>query len=221
MRMADVSNGQSLNESYLRAKEALRRADAGVASAIGDGRIPPGQRPVERMVAMPSIIADYPHVPKSEWNLRVFGEVASEREYDWDAVRLLPIREYEVDFHCVTHWSKLGQKFSGVPFRAFVDVVNPAETVKYVIFECADGYTTNVPYDELLEHEAFLALRMDGEDIEDRYGGPARMVIPHLYGWKSAKHVIGIRFQAQDEPGFWETRGYHNHGDAFREERYS
>lgn len=219
--MTEEPDNRPLNESYLRAKETLRRADRSVTPASGDGRIPPGQRPVERMVAMPSIIADYPHVPKSEWKLRVFGEVASEREYDWDAVRSLPVREYEVDFHCVTHWSKLGQKFSGVPFRVFVDAVNPAETVRHVIFECADGYTTNVPYDELLEHEAFLAFRMDGEDIEDRYGGPARMVIPHLYGWKSAKHVIGIRFQAQDEPGFWETRGYHNHGDAFREERYA
>lgn len=219
--MTEEPHDQPLNESYLRAKDNLRRADAGVASASGDGRIPPGQRLVEGMVAMPSIIASYPHVPKSEWKLRVYGEVTSEREYDWDTVRSLPIREYEVDFHCVTHWSKLGQKFSGVPFRDFVDAVKPSETVKHVIFECADGYTTNVPYDELLTHEAFLALRMDGEDIEDRYGGPARMVIPHLYGWKSAKHLVGIRFQMQDEPGFWETRGYHNHGDVFREERYS
>ena len=219
--MTEESDNHSLNESYLRAKEVLRRADASVAPASGDGRIPPGQRLVERMVAMPPIIADYPHIPQSEWKLRVFGEVAHEREYDWNGIRKFPVVEYEIDFHCVTHWSKLGQKFSGVPFRSIAEAAGPLDRVEHVIFECADGYTTNVPYGELLEHEAFLALRMDGEDIEDRYGGPARMVIPHLYGWKSAKHVIGIRFQSQDEPGFWETRGYHNHGDAFREERYS
>jgi DMSO/TMAO reductase YedYZ molybdopterin-dependent catalytic subunit len=132
----------------------------------------------------------------------------------------LPQEKFIVDFHCVTHWSKLDQGFVGVALAEIFKLVRPKPSAKFVIFEGYDGYTTNVSMAELKNNSAFIAVKMDGKEIEDRFGGPARVVIPHLYAWKSAKFIKAIRFQEKDEPGFWETRGYHNHGDPWKEERY-
>jgi len=202
--------GDELENSYIRAKRDHKK-----------DRLPPGQRETPAMVAMPPITSDYPHIEKKDWRLKVYGEVAQPQDWNWEEFLKLPSTEYKIDFHCVTHWSKLDQEFTGVALAEIIKVAAPKASAKFVIFECADGYTTNVSLKELQENVAFIAFQMDGQDIPDKFGGPARVVIPHLYAWKSAKFLTTIRFQTEDEPGFWETRGYHNHGDPWQEERYS
>lgn len=209
---------QELNERYIKAK--LRLTHLKTPRPTGKG-LPPGQHEVPAMVAMPPITPDYPRVPTTKWKLRVYGEVEQPMEWNYDSFLKLPQQEYRIDFHCVTTWSKLGQQFRGVPFAEIAKAVQPKPTVRHVIFECNDGYTTNVVYQELQSQTAFIATLMDGKEIESRYGGPIRAVIPHLYGWKSAKFLKGIRFQERDEPGFWEVRGYHNHAGPWTEERFS
>lgn len=140
---------------------------------------------------------------------------------DWEEFIKLPQKNYKIDFHCVTSWSRLDQEFEGIDFLNVIEAASPKPEALYVIFECYDGYTTNLALRELKENTAFVAIKMDGQEIEDKFGGPARVVIPHLYAWKSAKFLKAIRFEKNDEPGFWETRGYHNHGDPWKEERYS
>ncbi len=212
------------NEPYIKEREDLVKKESGRkhrAVPKKKGKLPPGQKPVPEMIAMPSIIDRYPLIMKRIWRLRVYGSVNNEMEWNWREFLRLGQKDYTVDFHCVTHWTKLGQSFRGIPFKEIVNVVRPKPEAKFVIFECVDGYTTNVPLQELLKNDSFVAVAMDGRDIEDRFGGPARAVIPHLYGWKSAKFLKAIRFEPEDEPGFWETRGYHNHGDPWKEERYA
>jgi len=123
-----------------------------------------------------------------------------------------------VDFHCVTKWSKLDQNFTGVDFRRIVEQVVPTDAAKYIIFEGYDNYTTNLILDEVINGVCIIATKMDGKEIDPKYGGPVRAVVPQLYGWKSAKFLSGIRFASKDEPGFWESLGYHNHGDPWLEE---
>lgn len=213
---------EQLNERYLKAKKRFTQLPAKpISSKLNTRGLPPGQYEVPGMVAMPPITLRYPHVPKEEWSLKVYGEVATEMKWNWEAFAKLPHQEFQIDFHCVTRWSKFGQAFVGVAFEEIVRVVQPTELAQFVIFECSDGYTTNVPLMELAENVCFIATSMDGDEIPDRYGGPVRAVIPHLYGWKSAKFLKAIRFQKKDEPGFWEVRGYHNHADPWTEERFS
>lgn len=219
-RMA--KNQQPLNERYLKAKKRFTTLPAKpYPTTLTNKGLPPGQYEVPSMVAMPPITLRYPHVSKEQWSLRVYGEVAKEIKWNWDEFLKFPQQEFRIDFHCVTRWSKFDQVFVGVPFAAIVEAVQPTKQAQFVIFECNDGYTTNVPFAELNENVCFIATSMNGKEIPDRYGGPVRAVIPHLYGWKSAKFLSAIRFQANDEPGFWEVRGYHNHADPWTEERFS
>lgn len=212
-----------INKNYIAAKEKAARIKAGKLqkTLAPSQRIPPGQRVVEHMVAMAPITFTYPVISRDAWRIRAYGEVEKEEEWNWEEFINLKEEEKMVDFHCVTAWSKLGQHFTGVDFKKIVAQVKPKPNVRYVIFECYDGYTTNLVYEELLHRVCFIATKMDGADIPPKYGGPARVVVPHLYGWKSAKFVKAIRFSDKDEPGFWETRGYHNHANPWQEERYS
>jgi len=213
---------KEFNESYINARRELVRLDKNKKPPReGRDRLPPGQFEKDRMVAMPPITSDYPRIGKSDWRLRIYGSVKNEKELDWNDFLKLPSEKYIIDFHCVTHWSKLSQKFTGVPFEEILKLARPLASTKFVIFECYDGYTTNLNLRELKENICFIAFEMDGKDIETKFGGPARVIIPHLYAWKSAKFLKAIRFQEKDEPGFWESRGYHNHGDPWKEERYS
>ncbi len=215
---------KDLNNSYINAKKhasELLKNRGQVSSGVSVSKLPPHQRLVSAMVAMPPIVSKYPHVEKSEWGLYLYGNVENETHLNWKTFLELPSKDYEVDFHCVTSWSKLGQSFTGVNFCEMIKLCSPRESTRFVIFESYDGYTTNVSYKELQDKLCFIAFKMDGSDIVDKYGGPVRAVIPHLYGWKSAKHLKAIRFSEVDELGFWEVRGYHNHGDPWKEERYS
>jgi DMSO/TMAO reductase YedYZ molybdopterin-dependent catalytic subunit len=121
----------------------------------------------------------------------------------------------------VTTWSKFDIRWGGVRFVDLIEFVKPTPNAKYVIAESSDGYTTNNPLEEMLDENILLAYELDGAPLPREHGGPVRVIIPHLYAWKGAKFLKGLRFQAEDEPGFWETRGYHNHGDPWKEERYS
>jgi DMSO/TMAO reductase YedYZ molybdopterin-dependent catalytic subunit len=132
----------------------------------------------------------------------------------------LPHTQITVDIHCVTKWSKLDTVWEGISFDALLEAAGLEPPTAYVMAFCDGGYTTNVPVADLRKGKAMVALRDGGADLAPEHGGPARLLVPHLYFWKSAKWVRGLRFMESDEPGFWETHGYHIYGDPWREQRY-
>jgi DMSO/TMAO reductase YedYZ molybdopterin-dependent catalytic subunit len=155
----------------------------------------------------------------SEYRLRVHGEV--EAPFELTLAELTKLGgEHSVDVHCVTGWSVLGARFRGVELRALAERARPKSSARHVIFEAAHGYTANMRLNEALRPRVLVATSLEGQALPRAHGGPLRAVVPDLYFWKSAKWLEGIRFVSQDEPGYWETRGYHNHGDPWREERY-
>ncbi|WP_431311835.1 molybdopterin-dependent oxidoreductase [Pseudolysinimonas kribbensis] len=154
----------------------------------------------------------------ADWSFTVATETGS-RTWGWDEFLALGVEDVTVDIHCVTHWSKLGMAWRGVPLDAiFAEVETQYD---YVMAQSFGGYTTNVPLDELLDGQSWIAIEADGEPLSPEHGGPARLLVPHLYFWKSAKWIAGLRAMPDDGPGFWEQNGYHLHGDPWREERYS
>ena len=138
--------------------------------------------------------------------------------WDWAGLQALPQDEPTVDLHCVTRWSKLATAWRGVSLDTLLADVETA--ADYVLISSYGGYTTNVPLEDLLDGKAWIAHEYDGEPLAAEHGGPARLLVPHLYLWKSAKWVRGLTLSLEDEPGFWETAGYHNYGDPWREQRY-
>lgn len=159
-----------------------------------------------------------PRVPTDTWEFTVTTEQGAEHRWDWAGLHALPFEEFTVDLHCVTRWSKLATTWEGVSLDTLLaDVDTVAE---HALVHSYGGYTTNLPLEDLLEGRAWVATRYDGEDLEPEHGGPARLLVPHLYLWKSAKWVRGITLGHADYPGFWETSGYHNYGDPWREQRY-
>jgi DMSO/TMAO reductase YedYZ molybdopterin-dependent catalytic subunit len=159
-----------------------------------------------------------PRTRLEDWSLTLDGAVDSSRSWTWDEFRALPAEDVTVDIHCVTKWSKLGTTWRGVSLDTLLAETETA--ADYAMVHGYGGYTTNVPMEDLLDGKAWIAYRFDGEDLTPEHGGPARMLIPHLYFWKSAKWVNGIQMLPEDEPGFWEEAGYHMYGDPWREQRY-
>ncbi|RMF81625.1 MAG: sulfite oxidase-like oxidoreductase [Chloroflexi bacterium] len=182
------------------------------------GRMPPGQSLTNRFPVM--MAGPIPHVDTASWELRVFGEVEHEMRWSWEAFLALPTVTVTVDVHCVTRWSKFDTVWEGVLFRDFVELFSVKDTAKHVIAHCDYGYTTNVPIEDMMKDDVLLAYKYDGKPLEPEHGFPVRTLVPHLYFWKSAKHLRGLEFSAVDKPGFWENAGYHNYGDPFKEERY-
>jgi DMSO/TMAO reductase YedYZ molybdopterin-dependent catalytic subunit len=160
-----------------------------------------------------------PHVPLEEWELTIDDGKNVLRQWTWNAFRELPTENAMVDIHCVTRWSKLGTEWEGVSLDTLLDGI--ADDASFALVRSYGGYTTNVPLEDLMDGQAWIAFRFDGEDLEPEHGGPARLLVPHLYFWKSAKWVRGITLLDHDEPGFWEGYGYHIYGDPWREQRYS
>jgi DMSO/TMAO reductase YedYZ molybdopterin-dependent catalytic subunit len=159
-----------------------------------------------------------PKIPLDRWHFSIVTETGEKRTWDWAEFTALPAEEFTVDIHCVTKWSKLGTSWKGVSLDTlFEDVETAAD---YVMAHSYGGYTTNVPMEDLLDGKAWIAYEYDGEPLHPEHGGPARLVIPHLYFWKSAKWVDQLRMMHEDEPGFWEAGGYHMYGDPWREQRY-
>jgi DMSO/TMAO reductase YedYZ molybdopterin-dependent catalytic subunit len=138
--------------------------------------------------------------------------------WTWEEFRALPREMFTVDIHCVTKWSKLDTNWTGVSIDTLLDGIET--TAEYVLAFCDGGYTTNVPLDDLRGGKAWVAYEYDSEPLEPEHGGPARLLVPHLYFWKSAKWIRGLELRDDDEPGFWERYGYHNYGDPWREQRY-
>ena len=183
---------------------------------VDPARVPPGQyvtRDFPVLSAGPT-----PHTPLDQWSFRIGGAVAQERRWSWDELLALPSETVTRDIHCVTKWSKLDTTWKGVSLDTLLDGADPFGA--YVTAYCDGGYTTNLPLEDVMDGRAWIAYEYDGEPLEDEHGGPARLLVPHLYFWKSAKWVRGINVTEEDEPGFWEGYGYHNYGDPWREQRY-
>jgi DMSO/TMAO reductase YedYZ molybdopterin-dependent catalytic subunit len=179
-------------------------------------RVPPGQYVTDDFPVLSA--GPTPHTSLDDWDLTITGEVDGLRRWSWDEFRALPSEPVTVDIHCVTKWSKLDSEWEGVPLDTLLDGVDT--TAEYVVAFCDGGYTTNLPLEDLTDGKAWIAFVFDGEPLDPEHGGPARLLVPHLYFWKSAKWVRGLRLAATDEPGFWEQNGYHNYGDPWKEQRY-
>lgn len=180
-----------------------------------DPRIPPGQTLVRDWPVLSA--GATPDIAPEDWSFSIRTE-SGLHTWSWDEVHALGVEDVTVDIHCVTHWTKLDMPWRGVPLdRLFADVET---SLDFCTVHSFGGYTTNVPLDELLDGQSWIAFEADGEPLNPEHGGPARLLVPHLYFWKSAKWVRGIVMQAEDEPGFWENAGYNMHGDPWKEERY-
>jgi DMSO/TMAO reductase YedYZ molybdopterin-dependent catalytic subunit len=180
-------------------------------------RLPPGQY-LER--GFPVLSAGpTPRTPLDRWDFSIEGQVAHPKRWTWDELRALPHESVTVDIHCVTKWSKLDTHWEGVSIDTLLAQVE--SEADYVIAFCDGGYTTNLPRDEVTGGKAWIVTEYEGAPLPREHGGPARLLVPHLYFWKSAKWVRGLRLFDEDEPGFWESLGYHNLGDPWKEQRYA
>jgi DMSO/TMAO reductase YedYZ molybdopterin-dependent catalytic subunit len=178
-------------------------------------RIPPGQHLVDDFPVLSA--GPTPHTPLDEWTFTIQGG-AEPASWTWDEFQALPSEEVTTDIHCVTKWSKLDTVWRGVSLDTLLGLVE--HDAGYLLAYCDGGYTTNLPLEHVTDGKAWIAYDYDGEALEPEHGGPARMLVPHLYFWKSAKWIRGFRLQDEDEPGFWESNGYHILGDPWQEQRY-
>jgi len=181
-------------------------------------RLPPGQRLVQTWPVL-DIGAD-PGVSQHDWSLEISGLVENPLVWKWDAFATQPQRDFVSDIHCVTAWSRFDNRWRGVSMRHVLDLVRPAPQARFVVQHSFDGYTTNVPLEYFAADDVLLAHQWEGTPLSREHGGPARVILPKLYLWKSAKWLAKLEFVADDRAGFWETRGYHMRGDPWTEERY-
>jgi DMSO/TMAO reductase YedYZ molybdopterin-dependent catalytic subunit len=185
--------------------------------SAADVKLPPGQYLTTDFPVLSA--GPTPNVPLDRWELVIDDGSNVLKRWNWKSFRELPTENFTVDLHCVTRWSKLGTYWEGVSLDTlFANVKTDAE---YALVRSYGDYTTNLPLDDLLNKQAWIAFGYDDEDLAPEHGGPARLLVPHLYLWKSAKWVRGITLMHEDNPGFWESLGYHNYGDPWREQRYS
>jgi DMSO/TMAO reductase YedYZ molybdopterin-dependent catalytic subunit len=182
-----------------------------------DVDLPPGQYLTEDFPVLSA--GPTPRINLDTWQFTVTSEAGQRVGWTWPELRALPSETVTVDLHCVTRWSKLGTRWEGVPVSTLLADVDTA--ADFAMVHSYGGYTTNLPLEDLLDGRAWVAYRYDGQELAPQHGGPARLLVPHLYLWKSAKWVRGIELMHEDSPGFWEGAGYHNYGDPWREQRYS
>jgi DMSO/TMAO reductase YedYZ molybdopterin-dependent catalytic subunit len=183
---------------------------------VDPARLPPGQY-AER--GFPVLSAGpTPRTPLAEWSFAIGGAVGNGRSWTWDELLALPSETVTVDIHCVTKWSKFDTTWRGVSVDTLLEGTEPWG--EYVVAWCDGGYTTNLPLADVTGGKAWIAYEYEGEPLDPEHGGPARLLVPHLYFWKSAKWVRGLSVSPDDEPGFWEQNGYHNRGDPWKEQRY-
>ncbi|GAA3661959.1 sulfite oxidase-like oxidoreductase [Lentzea roselyniae] len=181
-----------------------------------DVQLPPGQYLTEDFPVLTA--GPTPRVPTDRWELTIGTEAGEKHTWSWQQLMELPAEKITTDIHCVTKWSKLRTRWKGVSLDVLLEDVETA--ADFALVHSYGGYTTNLPLEDLLDGQAWIAYRFDDDDLTPEHGGPARLLVPHLYFWKSAKWVRGIQLLLEDEPGFWETAGYHDHGDPWREQRY-
>jgi DMSO/TMAO reductase YedYZ molybdopterin-dependent catalytic subunit len=200
-----------MNDFVSRAFTGRRRVPPELAA-----RLPPGQY-LES--AFPVLTAGpTPNVAPGEWRFSIDGMVSSTREWSWQSFGELPFEDVPCDIHCVTKWSKLDTSFRGVSLDMLLAQAGPRGG--YVMAHSYGGYTTNLAIEDLVDGKAWVVTEHEGAPLPREHGGPARLLVPHLYFWKSAKWVTGLRVMDHDEPGFWEANGYHMHGDPWKEQRY-
>jgi DMSO/TMAO reductase YedYZ molybdopterin-dependent catalytic subunit len=189
------------------------------ASRVREAWVPPGQYDIGD--EWPVLTAEAtPRLGTESWAFAVEGLVEQPRTWTWDEIHELPSSTYFGDIHCVTTWSKHNVTFSGVSVDVVLDAARPLPNATHLLAFCHTGYSTNLPLEDVTDGRAWIAFEYEGKPLPVEHGGPARLLVPHLYFWKSAKWVAGLRLLDHDEPGFWEQHGYHNHGDPWREERY-
>jgi DMSO/TMAO reductase YedYZ molybdopterin-dependent catalytic subunit len=182
-------------------------------------RLPPGQHLVTNWPVLD--LGQQPLIPQPEWTLQIVGGVENPVKLDWDAFHRLPQSKKLSDIHCVTTWSRYDNRWQGVSTHDLLDLVMPRPEANFVMLTSYDGYTTNLPLADFASEDGILATAWEGEPLTRDHGGPMRLVIPHLYFWKSAKWLRRIEFLVGDQAGFWEKNGYHMRGDPWREQRYS
>src|SRR5215468_6147905 len=185
------------------------------------GRLPPGQYQVNDFPVLSA--GPTPRTPLSNWSFSITGEVDQPRQWTWEEFRALPSDTVTRDIHCVTKWSKFDTVWEGVSVDTLLKeaATRGVESAPYVLAVCDGGYTTNLPIADLTGGKAWVALRYGGAPLAAEHGGPARLLVPHLYFWKSAKWVRQLQLRDTDVPGFWENYGYHIYGDPWQEQRYS
>ncbi|HLB51952.1 hypothetical protein A3F07_03215 [candidate division WWE3 bacterium RIFCSPHIGHO2_12_FULL_38_15] len=213
---------QNYNQGYLNAK--LQQASkkfglTGRKDADSHDRLPPGQYLTQQFPILD--LGVRPPLELADFNLKLSGEIENPAVLDSRQFLSLPSQEIKRDFHCVTRWTKYDVTWKGVPFKEILSLAKPKAGVMHVIFESREGYSTNITMEEALKDDVIVAYELEGQPIHLMHGGPVRMIVPQLYGWKSAKFLNAIKFVVKDEPGFWEVRGYNNHADPWMEERYS
>jgi DMSO/TMAO reductase YedYZ molybdopterin-dependent catalytic subunit len=182
------------------------------------GRLPPGQHDVGDDFPVLSA-GPVPYTEPGDWDFSIQGQVDQVQRWTWEEFRRLPREPITVDIHCVTSWSKFDTQWEGVSVDTLLDSVETA--AEYVLAFSDGGYTTNVPLADVVDNQAWVVDTYDGAPLAPEHGGPARLLVPHLYFWKSAKWVRGLALNLVDEPGFWENFGYHNYGDPWKEQRYA
>jgi DMSO/TMAO reductase YedYZ molybdopterin-dependent catalytic subunit len=201
----------------------VTRGFVGRRTAPGEGdvrsRIPPGQYLTTDFPVLSA--GPTPRTPLDRWSLTIEGLVRQRVTWTWDEFLALPAKDWTVDISCVTKWTKLDMRWRGVSLDTLLESVELEPDAAFLIAYSDGGYTTNLPIGDVLNGQAFVAYEYDGRPLAPEHGGPARLVVPARYFWKSAKWLRGFRIQAQNESGFWESLGYHDRGDQWLEERYS
>jgi DMSO/TMAO reductase YedYZ molybdopterin-dependent catalytic subunit len=195
----------------------ISRGFTGRRRPVADpARVPPGQYLTDDFPVLSA--GPTPHTPLDRWSFTIDGALDSPASWSWAEFLALPTESFTVDIHCVTKWSKLDTTWKGIPVDTLLSAVR--SEAKYVTAWSDGGYTTNLALEDVSGGRAWVVYEFAGEPLHPEHGGPARLLVPHLYFWKSAKWVRGLTLRLDDEPGFWETYGYHNHGDPWLEQRY-
>lgn len=185
----------------------------------GGKKLPPGQYEVSDFPVLS--LGPTPETSTGIFKLEIAGLVGRPTTYSWLDLQALPIENVEKDIHCVTKWSKFNTHWSGVSLDEIMKRGEVFDTATHLVAHSSDGYTTNLPIEDVSHGKAWIALSFEEDEIESEHGGPVRLLVPHLYFWKSAKWLSKLEFVDEDKPGFWEVRGYHNYGDPWKEQRYS
>lgn len=183
------------------------------------GHVPPGQSVVPSWPVL--TYGPTPRIDLNEWSLAIDGEVNAPAQLSWAEFNGLPRTKLTTDIHCVTRWSKLGMEWEGVLIDDLIKAAGGlTDQARFLIASCYGGYTTNLPLADITGQQAMVATHAEGHPLAPAHGAPARLFVPHLYFWKSAKYINRLTLDTRDRPGFWEVNGYHNYGDPWREQRY-
>lgn len=218
MRAASGTVITALGGGLYALSDALTREAQAQTRDDGRPRLPPGQRVIETLKPMGGSPGD---PSRANFTLKVHGEVNHPFEIGFSELLAMGAQTVRSDVHCVTGWSMLDAKWKGVTIKALAERAGLKDSARHIIFEAAHGYTANVRLREAMGDDVMVAWEFDGRPMRRAHGAPVRAVVPDLYFWKSAKWLTGIRFSRRDQPGYWETRGYNNHADPWKEERYA